>query len=223
MIMRYENKAIQLRWSMDGNIPIEIERRYLLRFIPSNLGTSTHLRQWYIPSSSIEFNENIILNGIKLTLVIENMWSQSVYDSLKQNDLTIRIRLDEETAILCIKGPMKGISRFEYECELQDYTVLEKLLIDSNWPIVEKRRWRIIEEDNHIWELDQFLELNDGLWLTEIELGEENEQFMRPKWVGSEVTEDQRFSSKQLSQSPYTEIEGYENILPENVNFEGFK
>ena len=118
MIMRYENKAIQLRWSMEGNIPIEIERRYLLRFIPSNLGTSAHLRQWYIPSSSIEFNENIILEGIELSLEIQNKWSKSVYDSLKQKDLTIRIRLDGKTAILCIKAPMKGISRFEYECEL---------------------------------------------------------------------------------------------------------
>ena len=41
-------------------------------------------------------------------------------------------------------------------------------------------------------------------------INKQNEQFMTPKWVGSEVTEDQRFSSKQLSQRPYTEIEEYE-------------
>ena len=208
--MGYEDKSIQFRGIMEQNIPIEIERRFLVRSIPTNLENDTHLRQWYVPSSSIEFNDNIILNGIELSLAIGNIWNQSLYNSLKQKDLVIRIRLDGRAAILCIKTPMEGISRYEYECELQDYFVLEKLLMDSSWPMVEKRRWKIIEEDNHIWDLDQFLGLNNGLWLTEIELSDENEQFMTPKWAGSEVTEDQRFSSKQLSQSPYTEIEEYE-------------
>ena len=221
--MGYEDKSIQFRGIMEENIPIEIERRFLVRSIPTNLGNGIHLRQWYVPSSFIEFNDNIVLNGIEFSLAIGNIWGQSVYNLPKQKDLSIRIRLDGKSAILCIKAPMKGISRYEYECELEDYSVLEKLLMDSTWPMVEKRRWRIIEEDNHIWDLDQFLGLNNGLWLTEIELSDENEQFINPKWIGNEVTEDRRFSSEQLSQSPYTEIEGYEKYTHENVNFDGFK
>lgn len=211
MSMRYENKALQLRRDMEENIPIEIERRFLLISVPPNLGTSAHLRQWYIPSSSIEFNENIIVNGIKLSLEIEDNWNRSVYDSLKKNELMVRIRLDGKTATLCIKTPRKGISRFEYECKLQNYTFVEKMLVDSNWPMVEKQRWKIKADDGHLWELDQFLGLNAGLWLAEIELNDENEDFVVPNWVGLDVTHENRFSSSRLSMTSYNEFkEDYE-------------
>ena len=209
--MGYEDKSIQFRGIMEPNIPIEIERRFLVRSIPTNLENDTHLRQWYVPSSSIEFNDNIILNGIKLSLAIGNKWNQSVYNSLKQKDLSIRIRLDGRVAILCIKAPMEGISRYEYECKLQNYTFVEKMLVDSNWPMVEKQRWKIKADDGHLWELDQFLGLNAGLWLAEIELNDENEDFVVPNWVGLDVTHENRFSSSRLSMTSYNEFkEDYE-------------
>ena len=106
---------------------------------------------------------------------------------------------------------MEGISRYEYECKLQNYTFVEKMLVDSNWPMVEKQRWKIKADDGHFWELDQFLGLNAGLWLAEIELNDENEDFVVPNWVGLDVTHENRFSSSRLSMTSYNEFkEDYE-------------
>ena len=79
--------------------------------------------------------------------------------------------------------------------------------------MVEKRRWKIIAEDGYLWELDH-LGLNEGLWLTEIELGDENDEFLRPSWVGDEVSHDRRFSSKRLSQTPYIEFKEDMKLRP---------
>jgi CYTH domain-containing protein len=72
--------------------------------------------------------------------------------------------------------------------------------------MVEKKRWRVHDTNNHIWDLDQFLGLNEGLWLAEIELESEDELYDWPKWVGNDVTGDNRFTSKQLARHPFTEF-----------------
>ncbi|MAV06766.1 MAG: hypothetical protein CMA29_02610, partial [Euryarchaeota archaeon] len=167
---------------------------------------NTHLRQWYIPSSMIEYNTKITLNKLELVSDIRAEWQSKICELINLENTTIRIRLDNEDAILCIKGKSNGISRIEFEWELQNYRLVEELLVESNWPMVEKRRWKIMAEDGYLWELDQFLGLNEGLWLTEIELGDENDEFLCPSWVGEEVSHDRRFSSKRLAKTPYIEF-----------------
>ena len=39
-----------------------------------------------------------------------------------------------------------------------------------------------------------------------IELNDENDDFICPSWVGEEVSDDRRFSSKQLAKTPYIEF-----------------
>tara|TARA_E500000331_G_C17215670_1_gene695781 strand:+ start:365 stop:973 length:609 start_codon:yes stop_codon:yes gene_type:complete len=191
---------------VSNKYPVEIERKFLVHCIPINLQNSTHLRQWYIPSSLIEYKNQITLNELELVSEVKNEWQSKVRELINLENTTIRIRIDNKSAILCIKGKTKGISRMEFEWELQNYSVIEELLVESNWPMVEKQRWEIIAEDGHLWELDQFLGLNEGLWLTEIELANENDDFVCPNWVGSDVSQDRRFSSKQLAKNPYVEF-----------------
>jgi adenylate cyclase len=38
------------------------------------------------------------------------------------------------------------------------------------------------------WEVDEFHEKNEGLIIAELELGSENDEFVKPSWVGDEVT-----------------------------------
>ena len=191
---------------MSNEFPVEIERKFLVLCIPINLQNNTHLRQWYIPSSLIEYNNKITLNELELVSEVKNEWQSKVRELINLENTTIRIRLDNKSAILCIKGKTNGISRMEFEWKLPNYSVIEELLVESNWPMVEKQRWEIIAEDGHLWELDQFLGLNEGLWLTEIELANENDDFVCPNWVGSDVSQDRRFSSKQLAKNPYVEF-----------------
>ncbi len=42
----------------------------------------------------------------------------------------------------------------------------------------------------HIWGIDEFLGVNNGLLVAEIELDTEDESFENPEWVGEEVSAD---------------------------------
>ncbi len=154
----------------------------------------------------VECNGKITLNKLELVSEVENGWQRKIRELINLENTTIRIRLNGKSAILCIKGKINTISRIEFEWELQNYPILERLLSESNWPMVEKHRWEILAEDGYLWELDQFQGLNEGLWLAEIELSDENSDFISPNWVGSEVSQDRRFSSKQLAKTPYIEF-----------------
>ena len=129
---------------MENEFPVEIERKFRVLCIPINLQDNTHLRQWYIPSSMIEYNTKITLNKLELVSDVKAEWQSKICELINLGNTTIRIRLDNETAILCIKGKSNGISRIEFEWELQNYRLVEELLVESNWPMVEKRRWKII-------------------------------------------------------------------------------
>jgi adenylate cyclase len=191
---------------MSTSFPTEIERTHLVTCVPENLGSGMHLRQWYIPISSIEIHSNISINGIELVSNIAIEWITGVFDAINNEDPTIRIRLDGDEAILCIKGPSYGITRTEFEWKIGPYSIIENLVIDSEWPMVEKMRWRIQYNDSQVWDLDQFLGLNENLWLAEIELEKEDEQYDCPKWVGKEVTGDMRFTSKRLAHHSFSKF-----------------
>jgi adenylate cyclase len=68
--------------------------------------------------------------------------------------------------------------------------------------LIEKTRYRIVHE-GHTWDVDVFSAANAGLALAEIELDSEEEVFARPRWLGAEVSTDQRFTNAQLSLAPY--------------------
>ena len=189
---------------MSEGLPVEIERTHLVSCIPNNLDCGQHLRQWYIPISSIEIDSSISISGLELVPHISDEWVDGVHEALDQDDPTIRIRLDGKNAILCIKGPTIGISRIEFEWEIKPYSILKELLESSDWPEVEKKRWDIQSEDGHIWNVDRFLGLNEGLWLAEIELSDEDTTYHCPKWIGMDVSNDSRFTSKRLAELPFS-------------------
>ena len=191
---------------MTSSFPIEIERTHLVTCVPKKLDCGVLLRQWYVPISAIEIHSNISINDLELVSNIATKWIVGVMDAINNEDPTIRIRLNGTEAILCIKGPTNGITRNEFEWMIGPYSTIEDLLIDSKWPMVEKKRWRVHSPNNHIWDLDQFLGLNEGLWLSEIELESEDELYDWPKWVGKDVTKDSRFTSKQLARHSFTEF-----------------
>ena len=114
----------------------------------------------------------------------------------------VRVRIEGDQAWITIKGKMKGISRpeFEYFIPVEDAEALLRFSI--NVPI-EKIRHRI-EFDGKLWEVDEFLALNKGLLLAEIEMEYETQKISLPDWVGEEVTSDHRYYNSWLSVHPYT-------------------
>lgn len=117
---------------------------------------------------------------------------------------TVRVRIADGKGFLTIKGPSAdGISRseWEYEIPLAD---AECMLPLCGGGLVEKTRWIVPAGGGRVFEVDEFHGLNDGLVQAEIELGSADEPFVRPDWLGDEVTGDRRYYNAYLATSPFT-------------------
>ena len=114
----------------------------------------------------------------------------------------VRVRIVENVAFLTIKGVGEGIIRpeFEYEIPLAD----ARFLLDNLClrPLIEKVRYKI-HWDGLIWEVDEFLNENEGLAIAEVELPSENYPFILPDWVGKEVSFEERYYNVNLLKNPY--------------------
>ena len=127
--------------------------------------------------------------------------------SLKQGYLsssaeaTVRVRLEDNLGTLTIKSKTKGITRNEFEYAIPAQEAKELLIICSG-PLIEKTRYRIPQE-NHTWEIDVFEGDNDGLIIAEIELTSEDDYFVKPQWLGEEVSGDSRYYNSNLVTHPY--------------------
>jgi len=116
--------------------------------------------------------------------------------------VTVRVRVGPEIAWLTVKGPVQGISREEFEFTIPraDGEAMLALCGDA---IVEKTRHHVTV-GRHGWEIDVFEGANAGLVVAEIELEHEDEDFVRPDWLGEEVSLDERFRNSALSKCPYS-------------------
>jgi len=116
---------------------------------------------------------------------------------------TVRVRLKNNKGFLTIKGKSTndGLSRFEWEIEIKK-TDAEALLKLCKLIPIEKIRYEV-EVKNHIFEVDEFLNENEGLVIAEIELSTEDEVFEKPNWLGKEVTGQIKYYNSQLSKQPF--------------------
>lgn len=120
---------------------------------------------------------------------------------LGEDNRTVRIRVTDEAAYLTLKGSLTGISRSEYE-----YTIPiadgEEIMRDFTISRIEKTRY-FINHGGQVWEVDVFSGNNEGLIIAELELNSEDEQFEKPVWALTEVTNDHRYANSQLAVAPY--------------------
>jgi len=116
---------------------------------------------------------------------------------------TVRVRLKGNQGFLTVKGKSNesGLSRFEWEREISK-TDAEALLELCEKGVIDKMRYEV-KAKNHIFEVDEFFGDNEGLIVAEIELTDENETFIKPDWLGKEVTGNIRYYNSQLSKQPF--------------------
>lgn len=121
----------------------------------------------------------------------------------RTQDRTVRVRVAGERGTLTIKYRGAGIARseFEYVIPLDE----AQALLDGLAPgeIIEKMRFTF-EENGDVWEVDEFMGANAGLIVAEIELASEEQAFVRPDWLGDEVSKVSRYLNVELSHLPYT-------------------
>jgi adenylate cyclase len=134
---------------------------------------------------------------------IQNRIAQGYLSSVPER--TVRVRIKGDKSYLTIKGASNesGLSRFEWEKEIPKDEAIELLKICEKG-VIDKTRFEV-KIGNHVFEVDEFHAENQGLIVAEIELSSENETFERPKWLGKEVTNENKYYNSYLSKNPYKE------------------
>ncbi len=117
---------------------------------------------------------------------------------------TVRVRIKSNKGFITVKGKSSenGISRFEWEKEI-DVHEADALLLLCEKGMIDKTRYEVMV-GIHVYEVDIFEGENKGLVLAELELKSEEEEFEKPEWLGKEVTQDSRYYNSYLSKHPYT-------------------
>ena len=113
----------------------------------------------------------------------------------------LRVWTTPEKSKITIKSG-SDIVRNEYEYQIPSEDAQELLLL-SNGYIIDKIRY-LIKFEGFIWEVDVFLKENEGLIVAEIELEQENQKFIKPNWVGEEVSSDKKYYNYNLAEKPYS-------------------
>lgn len=116
---------------------------------------------------------------------------------------TVRVRIYGDKGYMTVKGRPgeSGMSRFEWEKEIPvpDAVMLLKL---CGGGVIDKER-HLVPFGGHVFEVDVFHGLNEGLVMAEVELQSEDEEFEKPGWLGEEVTGDVRYYNSMLLKQPY--------------------
>jgi adenylate cyclase len=117
------------------------------------------------------------------------------------------VRIKGDKGFITVKGVSSenGLSRYEWEKEIPVGEAADLLRICETG-IIDKIR-HIVEVNGPGWknvfEIDEFHGDNEGLVIAEIELSAEDEEFVRPEWLGDEVTGDNRYYNSYLVSHPY--------------------
>ncbi|MDO6601462.1 CYTH domain-containing protein [Arenibacter palladensis] len=116
---------------------------------------------------------------------------------------TVRVRIKGDRGYITVKGKgnQNGTTRFEWEKEIS-VKEADALMNLSEPGVIDKTRY-FIEVGKHIFEVDEFFGDNSGLIIAEVELEHEDEDFLKPQWLGDEVTSDIKYYNSQLSKNPF--------------------
>lgn len=116
---------------------------------------------------------------------------------------TVRIRIKGDKGFITIKGigSASGASRYEWEKEIP-VSEVEQLLLICEPGVIDKTRY-LVKSGDHTFEVDEFYGENEGLVVAEIELSSEGEAFIRPEWLGMEVTGETKYYNSMLMKKPF--------------------
>lgn len=143
----------------------------------------------------------VISNAFKTEAFVKTRIMQGFLSTAKER--TVRVRLKGELGFITVKGQSTndGLSRFEWEKEISKVDA-EALLQLCEPGLIDKTRYEI-KIGTHIFEVDEFYGENEGLVVAEVELESTTQTFLKPDWLGAEVTGDLKYYNSQLSKTPY--------------------
>ncbi|NMA64866.1 MAG: CYTH domain-containing protein [Clostridiaceae bacterium] len=141
----------------------------------------------------------LVINSDYKKEAVKSFYSQGYLSD--DPDRVVRIRICENSSFLTIKSKQNDLVRyeFEYPIPLSDAEILLSL---CKKPIIRKYRYTLTFK-GLIWQVDEFLDENQGLVIAEVELKDSNQTFEKPPWVGKEVTSYPRYFNSNLIRFPY--------------------
>lgn len=154
---------------------MEIERKYLVKKVPENVGQYdfSEIEQGYLSMEPV--------------LRIRRIDDQYILTYKSKTDVEVRedVCVNQETELSLTKESYEHL----------------KQKIDGI--LIEKTRYRI-GYNGHTIELDLFHGAYEGMMLAEIEFEtiEESEKFVKPDWFGENVSGDRRYTNAFLAISP---------------------
>ena len=117
---------------------------------------------------------------------------------------SVRIRIEDQSANINIKSMTVGISRAEYEYSIPVDEATELLDTLCKKSQIQKERY-LVNYAGKLWEIDVFAGDNAGLIVAEIELESEDELIELPEWVSKEVSHHERYYNMRLARYPYSQ------------------
>ena len=140
-------------------------------------------------------------DNYKLNAINKNNIVQGYISTVPER--TVRIRIKNNKGFVTIKGISNesGMSRFEWEKEIPVVEAIQLLNLCEKEKI-EKIRYEV-KSGTHLFEIDEFYGVNQGLVIAEIELSSETEVFEKPEWLGIEVTNNEKYYNAYLSKNPF--------------------
>lgn len=116
---------------------------------------------------------------------------------------TVRIRIIGSKGYITVKGigNNSGTTRFEWEKEISIEEAKDLLNICESG-MIEKTRYKV-KSGEHTFEVDEFYNENEGLIIAEVELNSEEENFVKPIWLGEEVTGQVKYYNSMLKNNPF--------------------
>lgn len=149
----------------------------------------------------LEIERKFLVNPGKLPSGFTGTEIIQGYIPLKSDDV-IRIRIAGSSAFITLKGKDDQGIRPEFEYEIPESDAHEIISIMCMKPYIRKIR-TVIWFQGQKWEIDRFLDENEGLWIAEAELQSAGDVVAIPPWVTGEVTGDNRYLNSSLVQNPY--------------------
>jgi adenylate cyclase len=130
-------------------------------------------------------------------LIANDEWRQSAVRSVSirdgliavYEDRKVRVRISGDIATIAIKRPRIGIVRpeFEYEIPIADAERMLSTMCQDD--TLQKQRF-FVEDAGATWHVDVYSGILQGVVIAEIELKQESQELILPRWIGKEVTGD---------------------------------
>jgi adenylate cyclase len=134
-------------------------------------------------------------------LVTNDEWRQLAVRSVRlrdgliaaYKDRKVRVRIaGDDIATVAIKGPRVGIAQAEFEYEIPIADAERILSTICQGDTLEKERF-FVEDAGGMWHVDVYSGILQGIVIAEIELNNEIQEPILPRWIGKEVTGDPDF------------------------------